>query len=45
MVVIPGRALARTRNPVSLAGRTANWIPGSREAARPGMTSGALTFP
>jgi hypothetical protein len=38
LLVIPGRALARTRNPGGGAGWKAVWIPGSREDARPGMT-------
>src|ERR1700675_2529622 len=31
--------MRRTRNPDSLATCTAAWIPGSRENARPGMTT------
>ena len=34
--VIPGRALARARNPYSLQGL---WIPGLRQEAHPGMTA------
>ena len=38
--VIPGpRRCAGTRNPDGLDVRTAAWIPGSREGARPGMTA------
>src|SRR5271168_2672887 len=40
-----GRLQAGTRNPEDLAGRTAAWIPGSREDARPGMTIAERTLP
>jgi hypothetical protein len=38
----PYQAPHRTRNPDDPAARTAAWIPGSREDARPGMTSSSF---